>query len=231
MYAVITDFSLQSQRSRRPGTELGMPWPCPAPAPVGGARRGRGHTRWRDIWRRPGGGPPPLAPVRRAAPVGRGCARAPSAPVHARVHPSRYDGPLRSAARRGRLGEPVRSHGIHAPRTLALRGSGPCLRACMTRCTHLRPGAPVGAAMSYTLSGRGGLGGAAHLGAGCHPVAALPREPPRARGARYALGMGRERLDAGGCGRLEDERVSQQAPRDEGGCQEGDGGQDGEEGA
>ena len=34
MYAVITDFSLQLQRSEKPGTELGKPWGGPAPAPV-----------------------------------------------------------------------------------------------------------------------------------------------------------------------------------------------------
>lgn len=48
VYAVITDFSLQYQRSEKPGTELGKPWTVSAPVPVGGARRGEGHTKWRD---------------------------------------------------------------------------------------------------------------------------------------------------------------------------------------
>lgn len=48
VYAVITDFSLQLQRSEKPGTELGKPCAGPAPVPVVGARRGAGHTKWRD---------------------------------------------------------------------------------------------------------------------------------------------------------------------------------------
>lgn len=34
VYAVITDFSLQLQRSEKTGTELGKPWTVPAPVPV-----------------------------------------------------------------------------------------------------------------------------------------------------------------------------------------------------
>ena len=34
MYAVITDFSLQLQRSEKPGTELGMDSRCRAPMPM-----------------------------------------------------------------------------------------------------------------------------------------------------------------------------------------------------
>lgn len=63
MYAVITDFSLQYQRSEKTGTELGKPWTVSVPVAVGGARCGAGHTKWRD--RRPG-----LVPARSAlAPV------------------------------------------------------------------------------------------------------------------------------------------------------------------
>lgn len=49
VYAVITDFSLQLQGRRRTGTESGWPWTASAPVPVGEARRGAGHTSWRDM--------------------------------------------------------------------------------------------------------------------------------------------------------------------------------------
>lgn len=48
VYAVITDFSLEYQRSRRTGTELGKPWTVSAPVPALSARRGRAHTKKRD---------------------------------------------------------------------------------------------------------------------------------------------------------------------------------------
>nr|DAD85942.1 MAG TPA: hypothetical protein [Phage sp. ct4bw6] len=54
VYAVITDFSLQLQRSEKPGTELGVDRQrrCRTPMPLD--RRGRSHTKWRDM---------PAAPV------------------------------------------------------------------------------------------------------------------------------------------------------------------------
>nr|DAO33429.1 MAG TPA: hypothetical protein [Caudoviricetes sp.] len=72
MYAVITDFSLQLQRSEKTGTELGKPWTVSAPIPALLARRGRAHTNWLD--RRPG----PIGACPRPSELGRGCARASS---------------------------------------------------------------------------------------------------------------------------------------------------------
>nr|DAS61917.1 MAG TPA: hypothetical protein [Caudoviricetes sp.] len=104
MYAVITDFSLQYQRSEETGTELGKPWTVSVPVAVGGARYGAGHTKWRD--RRPG-----RAPARSAlAPVPASWAAA------ARERPqlgrmprcltiSTALEPRRCAPRRGRLGD------------------------------------------------------------------------------------------------------------------------------
>ena len=48
VYAVITDFSLQLQRSQRTGTELGMDRRCRCRTPMPLDRRGAGHTRKRD---------------------------------------------------------------------------------------------------------------------------------------------------------------------------------------
>lgn len=97
VYAVITDFSLQLQRSEKTGTELGRPWSVSAPIPALLDRRGRAHTNWRGMPAAPVPVRAVLAPV--PAPLGRGCARASSLKVHATVHPHR-DGasaPLRSA--------------------------------------------------------------------------------------------------------------------------------------
>nr|DAX46944.1 MAG TPA: hypothetical protein [Caudoviricetes sp.] len=47
VYAVITDFSLQYQRSEKTGTELGRPVAVPYADAAPIASRGRGHTRWR----------------------------------------------------------------------------------------------------------------------------------------------------------------------------------------
>lgn len=161
-----------------------------------------------------------LAPV--PAPPGRALARAPSGPVHARVHPSRYDGPLRCATRQGRLGEPVRSHGIHAPRPLAPYDGRPSRGRACQGARRLRLGAPAGAAMAYTpREGRAVRGGSPRGGVS---LGLRPLEPPRARGARYALGEVRRRKSRGKRG-LAGERVSRQAAEDEAGGQEGGGGQ------
>lgn len=77
VYAVITDFSLQLQRSEKTGTELGKPWTVSAPVPALLDRRGRAHTKWRDrptAWEAVR---TVLAPV--PAELGRGCARASAA--------------------------------------------------------------------------------------------------------------------------------------------------------
>lgn len=97
VYAVITDFSLQLQRSEKTGTELGRPWSVSAPIPALLDRRGCAHTNWSGMPAAPVPVRTVLAPV--PAPLGRGCARASSLKVHATVHPHRYgaSAPLRSA--------------------------------------------------------------------------------------------------------------------------------------
>lgn len=87
VYAVITDFSLQLQRSEKTGTELGKPWTVSAPVSVawlwvervtqnGGIGRGRGR---RSDWR--------LPPSQRAGPRLRASVLA---PAHAAVPPDLY---------------------------------------------------------------------------------------------------------------------------------------------
>ena len=100
------------------------------------------------------------------------------------------------------------------PRSAALRGRGTwAMRAqrCHTRASDTRPvrrqalpvsvhdtvhrPAPRGSGRCSDVihaTGGGGLCGAVRLGAGCRSVLAAlrPREPPRAQGARYALGAG-----------------------------------------
>ena len=100
---------------------------------------------------------------------------------------------------------------VHPP---APRGSGGCSHGIHASC-------------------RGGLCGAAHLGAGCRSVAALPREPPRARGARYALAgeseagsAGRRGRQAGRRARSAVEGLVHQPPEHEAGCEDDEEGQD-----
>nr|DAX92674.1 MAG TPA: hypothetical protein [Caudoviricetes sp.] len=93
MYAVITDFSLQLQRSEKPGTELGTACRRRCRTPMPSAGRGSAHTIKRDRRSRSDGACP------RPSKLGRGCARASAASAHATVPPHR-DGasaPLRSA--------------------------------------------------------------------------------------------------------------------------------------
>ena len=79
----------------------------------------------------------------------------------------------------------------------------------MPRCARLRLGAPAGAAMAYTR--RAGEGCAGRLTAGRHAarpsLTLVPRRPPRARGARYALGDPEDR----GVVSIASERVGEQA--------------------
>lgn len=98
VYAVITDFSLQLQRSEKPGTELGKPCAGPAPVPVGVAVREAGHTKWRDMPRAsPCRSALCLPPSQQAGPRLRASVLA---AAHATVPPDRY-GAYRSAALRG----------------------------------------------------------------------------------------------------------------------------------
>nr|DAO33430.1 MAG TPA: hypothetical protein [Caudoviricetes sp.] len=60
----------------------------------------------------------------------------------------------------------------------------------MPGCTDLRLGAPVGAAMAYTRHAGEGCAGRFASGRGVGRSLTLPPEPPRAQGARYALGEG-----------------------------------------
>ena len=166
VYAVITDFSLQYQRSQRTGTELGKPWTVSAPIPALLARRGRAHTNWLD--RRPG----PIGACPRPSKLGRGCARASSLKAHATVPPDLY-GAWRVAALRDAGAWEIRTQRWHTPAlgALASRTCRPCLGTCMPGCTDLRLGAPVGAAMAYTR----------HAGEGC--------------AGRFAAGRGVDRPD------------------------------------
>ena len=220
MYVVITDFSLQSQRSEKPGTELGMPWACAAPVPVGGARRGLPHTKWRDT--RPDPGLRRLPPSESLRDCGRGCARAPPAPVHDTVHSHRYGASLRFA---GHLGDVSAAMSYTGWEHSLYEAYGPALRACMTRCTHLRLGAPVGAAMSYTRqAGEGWAGRLTSAGrAARYRSRALPGSGcplrPRRRGERWGWRGGKEdgRETAGRGGSAE--RVREQASCHESGQQ------------
>ena len=192
---------------------------CRTPMPLD--RRGRGHTRWRD---RPmaRGGPDGACP----RPGGAGPRLRASVLAHGACHgapPSRRC--LRSAQRApGRLA----AQRWHTPAlgALAPGDERPCPGTCMPGCTDLRPGAPVGAAMAYTR--RAGEGCAGRL-TSCRGVArslTLPREPARARGARYALGAWGE--VSGRREGLAGERVGREAAQHEAGCEQEGQGQDGE---
>lgn len=125
--------------------------------------------------------------------LGRGCARASAAQVRATVHPHR-DGasaPLRSAARApGR----VTAQRWHAPAPGAL-ASGTC-RPCQGRrvppCSW-RPalgGRRERGGRAPSWQGRAVRGGSPRTGVSLEARCARPREPVRARGARYALRAG-----------------------------------------
>ena len=160
-------------------------------------RRFRTRTRWRGYaWGRShkmagyADGVPcrsalRLPPSRRAGPRLRASVLA---AAHATVPPDRY-GARRSAALRGAGAWAMRdaamaytcARSTRSMRLMALPG------ACMTRCTHLRPGGSGGCSDVIHAPGRGGLGGAAHLEAGCRSVAAplsnrlglgVPATPP-----------------------------------------------------
>lgn len=119
MYAVITDFSLQLQRSEKTGTELGTACRrrCRTPMPLD--RCGEGHTNWRDRRgvriRSDGACPRPGKP-------GRGCARASSLTMHATVPPDRY-GAWRVAALRDAGSWAIRTQRWHTSALGALASS------------------------------------------------------------------------------------------------------------
>lgn len=125
VYAVITDFSLQYQRSERTGTELGTACRrrCRTPMPLD--RRGRSHTKWRDR-------PTALEAVRiLLAPVPAGRAAAARERPQLRRMPrclpisTAPSASLRSATRAPGRRVTQRGH-TPAPGALALRGSRPC---------------------------------------------------------------------------------------------------------
>lgn len=185
VYAVITDFSLQYQRSEKPGTELGKPWTVSAPVPVGGARRGEGHTKWRDRRCRSDTGPTALAPVpaswAAAARERPRLRRMPRCTLIATV-PA-----LRCAPRSGHLGDECAAMAY-----TCARSTRPVSMRALPGNVHARVHRPAPGGSGRCSHGihapcRGGLCGAVRHGAGCRS-ACRPPEPPRAQGARYALG-------------------------------------------
>ena len=221
MYAVITDFSLQSQRSQKPGTELGMPWACAGAVPVGWARRGRGHTKWRDRRRHS----VPI-PVRTLLAHGRA-----SPAAAARERPrgtcmtrcTRLATVPRSASLRGWGTWAMRAQRCHThlsdPRSVRRRALA---EACMPGCT---PPAPRGSGgCSHGIHAPAGEGWAGRLTSSRRTA-----RPRCARLSRAGRGSGcplRPRwlrsLEASGAGVLAEraEWTGEQAAKAEGGCQQ-----------
>ena len=196
VYAVITDFSLQYQRSEKTGTELGMDRQRRCRTPMTPNRRGRSHTKWRDrptAWEAVRSA---LAPV--PAELGRGCARASSLRRMPRCTLIATVPALRCAPRRGHLGDECAAMAYTCARSTRLEHV-----QALPRKAHAAillapgPGGAGGSMAGIRHLGRGGLCGAVRHGAGCRS-AWRPLEPPRAQGARYALGEGTSRL--GGVG-------------------------------
>lgn len=193
VYAVITDFSLQLQRSEKTGTELGKPWTVSAPVPALLDRRGRAHTKWRD---RP-------VPVRwRSAPCLPPSQRSWAAAARERPRCGACHGASRSlrrlarrcAPRRGRLGDQDAAMAYTCARSTRLENV-----QALPRKAHAAillapgPGGPAGVWRAYAILAGEGCAGRFASGRGVGRSLALPPEPPRAQGARYALGEGAER--------------------------------------
>ena len=179
VYAVITDFSLQLQRSEKTGTELGTDRRCRCRTPMPWDRRDRSHTKWLDRSTAWEAVIPALAPV--PAEPGRGCARASSLRRVPRCLPvsTAPSASLRSATRAPGRRVTQRWH-TPALGALALGDERPCLGTCMPGCTGLRLGAPAGAAMAYTR----------HAGEGCAGRFATGRGAGRPAASRPAPGSG-----------------------------------------
>ena len=192
VYAVITDFSLQYQRSEKTGTELGKPWAAPAPVPVLLARSGRAHTRQRDR-PMPGARRRRLPPSQQAGPRLRASVLA---AAHATVPPDLY-GAWRVAALRDAGAWEMRdaamaytcARSTRSMRRRALAG-GPCVPGC----TRLRPGAPAGAAMAYTFRPGEGCAGRFASGRGVDRPAAYRTAPGSGCPLRPQRPTRRERL-------------------------------------
>lgn len=210
VYAVITDFSLQLQRSQRTGTELGTACRrrCRTPIPLD--RRDRSHTKRLD---RPVALVPVravLAPVRRLAPP---AAAARERPRHGACHgASRSRRCQRVAALRDAGAWTIRTQRWHTPAlgALALGDERPCLGTCMPGCTDLRLGAPVGAAMAYTRHAGEGCAGRFAAGRGVgRSLRSLPNRPGlRVPATPSGHGLGGPRSPQG---RGASERVGEQA--------------------
>ena len=202
MYAVITDFSLQLQRSQRTGTELGTACRrrCRTPIPLD--RRDRSHTKRLD---RPVALVPVravLAPVRRLAPS---AAAARERPRHGACHgASRSRRRQRVAALRDAGAWTIRTQRWHTPAlgALALGDERPCLGTCMPGCTDLRLGAPVGAAMAYTRHAGEGCAGRFASGRGVDRPSGLSNRPglrvPATPSGHGPSGLGRPRARGAG---------------------------------
>lgn len=190
MYAVITDFSLQYQRSEKTGTELGTACRlrCRCRMPL--AMCGEGHTNGRDRRRQPGPFRIMLAPVHRLRRRPRPRASARSG-THDTVHPSRY-GPRPPPRGRWGLCGPVRSDVIRlgaAPRSM--RPRAPPRKAHAAILLPPGPGGPAGAWRAYAILAGEGCAGRFATGRGVDRAGALSNRPglrvpatPSGRGGR-----------------------------------------------
>lgn len=203
VYAVITDFSLQLQRSEKTGTDTGSPLAVPAPVPVPRAVRGAGHTIKRDRSTTWEAVRLALAPV--PAEPGRGCARASSLRRMPRCTLIATVPALRCAPRSGHLGDE-----FAAMAYTCARSTRPGRRAALPGNVHARVHRPAPRGSGRCSHGihaprRGGLCGAVRHGSGCRS-AWRPLEPTRTQGARYALGRRRRAGRAGRAGTAEEPR-------------------------
>lgn len=139
---------------------------------------------------------------------------------------------LRCAPRRGAW--TIVTQRCHTPAlgALAPYDDEPWRRACMPGCTPPAPRGSGGCSHGIHAPGRGGLGGAAHLEAGCRSSLALlanrlglgvPATPSRRGAGRPAAGRWGSAEEA--------ERGGEQASEGQGGCQQEGDQQEREEGA
>ena len=194
MYVYITDFSLQYQRSEKTGTELGKPWPCRTPMPMPQASRGRSHTKWRGRPMACTAVAVLLAPV--PAPPGRALARAPSGRCMPGCTLPATAPALRCAPRRGHLGGECAATAYTPLARSLYTAVGPGRRSVHARVHPPAPRGSGGCSHGIHIPTRGGLCGAAHLGAGCRSACGLSNRPGLGVPATPSV-RERERLEAG----------------------------------